>query len=331
MDNDELYTLLKEDISDIKSQVMLTNGRVQTLEIWRAWTTGAMKALVVVSAVPSLILTVALLIGLLLPSLSMVRRVARETKQKAQFATIELALTTFKNDHGDYPRSDWPLPPAPGSNYCGAQKLAEALLGWDLLGFHPKSAWRADGYDGLTPNGSLTYDPDKVRDYNSDGIPDSFDERKGPYLELAATNAFRLGNISVLKPGLFNDTGPLAPDTFVLSDVFVAHKIALPNGKTVKVGTPVLYYRANTSEKTLRGIYNVYDNDVLVQVKQQADGREHPLSRPAAQFQLFYEYYITDPKISARPWPYRPDSYILISAGADGLYGTADDIRNFGD
>jgi|TARA_R110000751_G_scaffold63039_2_gene130457 hypothetical protein len=64
MDNDELYTLLKEDISDIKSQVMLTNGRVQTLEIWRAWTTGAMKALIVVSAVPSLILTVALLIGL---------------------------------------------------------------------------------------------------------------------------------------------------------------------------------------------------------------------------------------------------------------------------
>jgi len=38
-----------------------------------------------------------------------------------------------------------------------------------------------------------------------------------------------------------------------------------------------------------------------------------------------------DPKASASGivWPYRPDSYILISAGADGYYGTADDITNF--
>jgi hypothetical protein len=34
--------------------------------------------------------------------------------------------------------------------------------------------------------------------------------------------------------------------------------------------------------------------------------------------------------VQARPWPYRSDSYLLISAGADGLYGTDDDIRNFG-
>jgi len=57
---------------------------------------------------------IALMVGLLIPALSMVRNTAKETKQKAQFATIELALTAFKNDYGDYPRSDWPLPPAPG-------------------------------------------------------------------------------------------------------------------------------------------------------------------------------------------------------------------------
>jgi hypothetical protein len=28
-------------------------------------------------------------------------------------------------------------------------------------------------------------------------------------------------------------------------------------------------------------------------------------------------------------WPVNADSYVLISAGADGLYGTADDITNF--
>jgi type II secretory pathway pseudopilin PulG len=261
---------------------------------------------------------VALLTGLLIPALSMVRRVARETKQKAQFATIELALTAFKNDYGDYPRSDWPLPPAPGSDYSGAQKLAEALLGWDLLGFHPQSDFRSNGYND---DGLFIYDANN---------PVFFDQRRGPYLELAATNALRLGNISILKPGLFYDTRPLAPDTFVLCDVFGTRKITLANGKAVRAGAPILYYKANTSGRTIREIYNASDNDALVLVKQQTDAREHPLNRSANRYQFFYDY-IRNPRIAARPWPYRPDTYILISAGADGLYGTGDDIRNFED
>ncbi len=259
---------------------------------------------------------IALLAGLLIPALSMVRNTAKETKQKAQFTTIELALTAFKNDYGDYPRSDWPLLPA-GSDYCGAQKLAEALVGWDLLGFHPKSDFRSNGRND---DGEFIYDANN---------PIFFDQRRGPYLELATFDAFRLGNISIRNAGLFFDTGPLAPNTFVLCDVFGEKKIMLSNGKTVRAGAPILYYRANTSAKTIREIYNAQDNDVLIQIKQQADNKEQPLSRPAGQFQYFYDY-IRDPKISARPWPYRPDSYILISAGADGLYGTSDDIRNFG-
>jgi len=260
---------------------------------------------------------IALMVGLLIPALSMVRKTAKETKQKAQFTTIELALTAFKNDYGDYPRSDWPLPPAPWSDYCGAQKLAEALVGWDLLGFHPKSDFRSNGRND---DGEFIYDANN---------PIFFDQRRGPYLELATFDAFRLGNISILNPGLFFDSRPLAPNTFVICDVFGEKKIMLSNGKTVRAGAPILYYRANTSAKTIREIYNAQDNDVLIQIKQQTDNKEQPLSRPAGQFQYFYDY-IRDPKISARPWPYRPDSYILISAGADGLYGTSDDIRNFG-
>ena len=260
---------------------------------------------------------IALMVGLLLPALSVVRDKAKEVKQKAQFATIGLALTAFKNDYGDYPRSDWLLPPAPGSDYCGAQKLTEALLGWDLLGFHPQSDFRSNGYND-----------DRVFIYDANN-PVFFDQRRGPYLELVSANAFRLGNISFRYPGIFNNTRPLAPNTFVLCDVFGAKKVTLANGGTVRAGAPILYYRANTSAKTIREIYNVQDNDALVQIKQQADNKEHPLTRPGGQFQYFYEY-IRDPKISARPWPYRPDSYILISAGVDGLYGTGDDIRNFG-
>jgi len=205
---------------------------------------------------------IALLIGLLIPTLSMVRRNAKETLQKAgQFKTIGVALTTFKNDYGDYPPSDWALPGTPGSDYCGAQKFTEALLGWDLLGFHPKSDFRSNGRND---DGVFIYDANnKVL----------LDQRKGSYLELGSTNAFRLGNVSVQKRGMFSNTGPLAPDTFVLCDVFGAKRIMLANGKTAKAGAPILYYRANTSGVTIRERYNAQDNDALIQIKQQADNK----------------------------------------------------------
>lgn len=275
---------------------------------------------------------IALLVGLLLPALSVVRNLAKQTKQKAQFSTIELALAAFKNDEGDYPPSDWILPPNPGSDYCGAQKLAEALLGWDLLGFHPNTAWRADGLDAGGGPGS--YDPAHTRDINGDGVLDTFDERKGPYLELATANAFKL--FDLFRP---NSIGSLEPDTFVICDVFGAKKITIisridpitgrPVTLTQKAGAPILYYRANTSGKIINNVYRAYDNDALVVTKQQDDGRVHPLADPSGPYQFFYDY-IRDPKIAAKPWPYRPDSYILISAGADGLYGTGDDVTNFG-
>jgi len=279
---------------------------------------------------------IALLVGLLLPALSAVRNIAKETKQKAQFTAIELALTAFKNDYGDYPPSVWSSPPNVATDYCGAQKLAEALLGWDLLGFHPKSAWRADGLDAA--GGPGTYDPAKTRDLNGNNVPDTLDERKGPYLELATTSAFRLGD--VFKP---YPTGPLAPNAYVICDAFHARRVTLIKGTdpvtgrpitvTETAGAPILYYKAKTSEKTIGTIYDVLDNNALVLAKQQADNREHPLARPDAgplgQYQFFYNY-IRNPKIDVRPWPYRNDSYILISAGPDGLYGTGDDVCNFG-
>ena len=283
---------------------------------------------------------ISLLVGLLLPALSVVRKAAREAKQRAQITTIELAISAFKNDYGDYPRSMWEPPPR--NNYCGSQKLSEALLGWDLMGFHPKSDWRADGFDAA--GGPWTYDPLKTRDDDKDGVPDTLNERKGPYLELATANAFRLGNSSK-GAGLFANTNPLAPEPFVICDVFGVKKIILATGKTATAGMPILYYKANTSSKSINNnppdfinlIYNVLDNEALTAIKEQEDRIKYgptriwnPLSDDSGgTFDNFY-IYIRDPKVTI-PWPYRPDSYILISAGADGFYGTDDDIRNFGD
>jgi type II secretory pathway pseudopilin PulG len=297
---------------------------------WKGKTVERKKPALTMVELLMVLAIIALIVGILIPAVGVVKSAAKQTKQKAQFTTIELGLTAFKNDYGDYPPSNWVLPPAAGSDYCGAQKLAEALVGWDLLGFHPDSAWRADGLDAA--GGPLTYEPPNPG-------PLSLDKRKGPYLELATATTYRLGNLFA-RTG----TGPLAPNTFVLCDAFGATKVTLANGKTVTAGSPILYYRANTSAKTIRGIYNVSDNDALVAVKEQADGKTHPLGSgpyPAPfrnQAEFFYgdlnavgAAYIEDPKVTARPWPYRPDSYLLVSAGPDGIYGTSDDVRNFGD
>jgi prepilin-type N-terminal cleavage/methylation domain-containing protein len=260
---------------------------------------------------------IALLVGILIPALTIVQQTARETKQKAQISHIDLALTAFKNDYGDYPPSDLSTET---SGYCGAQKMTEALLGWDLLGFNPDSDFN---YNGYNDNNVYIYDPEDA---------DLFDQRKGPYLDTQAANAFRLGYISNDKPGLYNNTLTLAADTYVICDVFGKRKIKLDNGKTVSAGAPILYYRADTSTNTIQERYDPLDNDALVQVKELADDRgdgTHPLGVSNNNYENFYEF-IQDPKISAKEWPYRPDSYILISAGADGLYGTSDDVCNFG-
>jgi len=274
---------------------------------------------------------IAILVAVLIPALTMVRRIAKETQQKAQLTAIDLALIAFKADYGDYPPSDWPL----GSNYCGAQKLTEALLGWDLLGFHPDSEFTSNGRtkDGSREIYHDPLDPDDPDDEKN------LKERRGPYLELGTANVFRLGQVSADKPGLFDDTAPLKEDTFVICDVFGIKKITLAKGETAKAGTPILYYRANTSSKSIEGsgvyerIYNGYDNQILINLvidekNLTPDQRNNTLANATNRFEFFCDY-ITDPKVTAIPWPYRPDSYILISAGADGLYGTSDDICNF--
>jgi hypothetical protein len=189
-------------------------------------------------------------------------------------------------------------------------------LGWDLLGFSPYSKWKADGRDC---SGILIYDSNNL------------DARRGPYLETSKANAFRLADLFANQLNL-----AAAPSPFVMCDVFAAKQVAI-GGKTVKAGTPILYYRANTASKSFAlpdipqdRIYNAYDNQELVLLgKMMEPATSHPLVNIANLYNFDSAGGVRDPKITTVPWPYRPDSYILISAGADGLYGTSDDIHNF--
>jgi type II secretory pathway pseudopilin PulG len=284
---------------------------------------------------------IAILIGLLIPAVHTVQRMAKETKQKAQFTAIELGLAAFKSDYGDYPPSFWYDPFASGTalqNYCGAQKLAEAMVGWDLLGFHPDSAWRFDGLDKTGTINTVYKETDTLK------------KRRGRYVELDVANPFLLGGgADALFPGT---VPPLEPRTYVLCDVFTRteRKVRQIDGKMVAAGSPILYFKANpaslrheptawTGAPTSVCIYDVRDNVSILNLGAVADAAKPLLDRRVhdlapggrtATIEYFYTDYIRDMRIQNRLWPVRPDSYLLISAGMDGIYGTNDDIRNFG-
>jgi type II secretory pathway pseudopilin PulG len=270
---------------------------------------------------------IVILIGLLLPSLTMVKRHAKEVKQRAQFHSIEAALEIFSgdNEYGSYPPSN--AQDEDGQEYCGAMKLCEAMVGQDLAGFHPLSHFRAD----CTTDGTF-----KLYANNPTAAPLSPDTqtnlkaRRGPFLQPDSANAYRLGQ-------LYEDTGDFSGDLFVLCDVYNRVR----NRDTGRgIGMPILYYKAHTSN-TIHDpngslpivgddagyIYNYTDNDKLVLLPPPFDPTgTHPMGDAARNF---YDLTRNDKVTIQSGWPYRPNTYILISAGFDGLYGTDDDIFNF--
>ena len=197
---------------------------------------------------------IVILIGLLVPALSQVKRYAYEVKQRAQLKSIDTALELFNSEFDGYPDSG-PLDPD-REQYCGAMKLCESVMGRDLMGFHPDSIFRSNGMGSLNNNlyPPQTGDPIAYRN--------SLSARKGPYLPLDNANAYQLMD-------LYKQTGNFAGDNFVLCDVFrrVTH---LQSGK--KVGMPILYYKANTSDSqhdflnpdNPQNIYDYQDNQQLV-------------------------------------------------------------------
>jgi prepilin-type N-terminal cleavage/methylation domain-containing protein len=124
-------------------------------------------------------------------------------------------------------------------------------------------------------------------------------------------------------------------------------------------GYPILYWRADQagskladndpdtlSDQSQRGIYHRRDNAELIGgnealvLSTSADTSDpdygHALewlnittTPPNSLTPGTFPAYIRNNAIEAKYAPHRPDSYLLVSPGADGLYGTADDIANF--
>jgi prepilin-type N-terminal cleavage/methylation domain-containing protein len=279
---------------------------------------------------------IVILISVLVPGLNMARRYAKHVKQKAQFHSIGVALEQFSADQGGYPESGLT---AAAPYTVGAQRLAEALMGRDRRGYDPMSNWDAQADSGST----TIYANDPL---TPEGLA-SLDRRKGPYLpDVAAFQVVELYPLPASTGSVYPGITTPAP---VLTDEYTVKNVTTASGKAVKAGSPVLYYKANVSSTlfpdsnsainpvTNSYIINCLDNEELIalgtvksggSVKHFFDFISSPVTAVTAR-QMFYQA-ITNPQMSP-PWPYNQDSYILISAGFDGVFGTKDDVFNFGE
>jgi prepilin-type N-terminal cleavage/methylation domain-containing protein len=299
---------------------------------------------------------IAILIGLLVPALNLVHDLADEVQQQAQFHGIEVAIEMFKTEYGFYPpSSDNGVVynnAVDTTSYGGAQKLAEALVGWDLVGFHPRSDFRSDGTFTHVDNDGVTLIPAGEayhlgRDYraSTDSFYESAEENikaRTPFMELENANAYKMED--VYGSGNFTATVPSNPDyvydalSFVICDEYAKKRAT---GK--KTGMPILYWRANT-EMTLQDsstdnsssgyltdddIYNFSDNAGMLNLTTAEQDTTTERMNTHSEFDDAIANENVTSTVAGFIRPYRAGSYILISAGKDGYYGTADDIANF--
>jgi type II secretory pathway pseudopilin PulG len=268
-----------------------------------------------------------ILISLLLPALNAAKRFSRVVLQKNQFRNIGSGLQVYESDFDEYPDSS--ALDADGKDYCGAMKLAEVMAGQDGLGFHLDSRLTVDDGTGDT---ELYPEPAPGEPY-PDWYIENLRSRK-EYLERKDIQICSL--LDLYEAGdarAFNYAGDVA----LLCDVFrsVRSKISVK-----RIGMPVLYYRADTSKMShdvndptnMDNVYNYLDNQTFLGLGLPWDTATMPPlyqrgSDPPGQ--VFYENTLDED--SPIPRPHNKDSYILISAGWDGIYGTRDDVYNFKD
>ena len=256
-------------------------------------------------------------------------------------------------------------PPPSGSEnqkgLSGASLLLWALVGADLEGTPGFQDLDGDGYwYNDTWRGTATSDDGSTGAYgrNSTGSGAPLKPRAPVYME--TSKAPVTPPVDPEDPD--NDTYSVAVAKDEAHKV-VGTRVFLDNWKQ-----PVLYYKANRTDQQMvnmdptysvrddYGVYDPFDNSFWTGLTEKFRGSPtspgkaidmgnwfdfegnviHPLSQvgddpnlPGPSAPHTFEAFIRDQKLSARTWPANPDSYIIIMAGPDHMYGTEDDITNF--
>ncbi len=317
----------------------------------------------------TVIAIITLLIGILVPSLSAARAQATRTAVKAQLNAIQSGTEMFRNDENKYPESNpyafgvygnaanqntavtnWEVVDTSGGALQGAHLIVDAMIGRDSLGYDPKP--------GTGPGASVA-----SRWYS--GAPGAGEfprARRNAYIK---PEGIALAN-SAKPPQDAYGTYPVSGATNTLPQADAADSICPTFAD--KFGFPVLYYRANPranqqtpiiqspvgtpiDARVSDGVYDGRDNLLFTDGSAPAvaqhrikDGNvnSYDYTTDIGQVNLrnnFAEFirsfratsYIanTNPAQVNFPRPVNGETFVLLSAGKDGIYGTLDDVANF--
>jgi len=249
------------------------------------------------------------------------------------------------------------LPSGPSGRIeiSGAGLLVWAVAGADLLGtpgfqrFRPRSTyWAEDTFADEGSGGAYELDPD---------TREPLRPRVQPFIDLSKVELTKWNRNAETSgdPGSFE----------IPIEAEAAEALGATPWRRVypmfldAFGGPILYWRADRAgflvadrsptdvSGSERGIYHFRDNSMLLDIASE------PLMLTAgdSRHRLVFDYdapvlpseidlndtsrkdnfaaYIRNKSIEAKVTPHRADSFLLISAGPDGVYGTGDDIANF--
>ena len=271
---------------------------------------------------------IAMLIGLLVPSIQSVKRIASNLEQKSMFHGIEIGLEAFRKDFGDFPDSRRKQDNGAGPYYTGAQHLAEAMVGRDSRGFEPSQQsgrWYWPG-DASSPAG--LYDP-------ADSV--SLSRRKSQYIDLKGSGTFIPGElygdpadptVAAVGDVVSINNDQRAP---VITDLFYKKKVETAMGELVKVGSPILYFKANRKSREFHRDSSGYGSDWIYNYDDNADVIDLGTIKDQAVVHDMDadNFYLSISDLNAPvDSPMNENTFILISAGYDGIYGTKDDVTN---
>jgi type II secretory pathway pseudopilin PulG len=315
---------------------------------------------------------IALLIGILVPSLSAARNQAKNVKTRATVKSLGDGLEMFRGENekemirtGGYPPSEAKDDPTEANEQAifGAQWLVRYLMGKDLKGYVPRRNVPKNVLD-------LATDLHEEKEWYDDaaaGIAHNID-RAGPYVTPEGLQLER----PELLPG--KDTSGAGMSGLTVTEETYDQLVALDT-----FGRPILYYAANArlSERPGTnvathgdatdppGVFNIKDNALFTgrckgvsctvpiwdfegvlaggadtnHVYKLANFGEHDPTPEYLQDDLdaglttFATYVLNKNAFDATNGksavPVRKDSFIIITAGKDGIYGTKDDVNNF--
>jgi len=280
-----------------------------------------------------------ILITISVPCVSVARNYAKKTVTKSQIHAMEVGMSAFLKDNYSYVYSNpayyctnhenpadieldrWEVQ---GSNgfIQGANLLVDALVGRDLR-----------GYDYKRPIDDT---------YNR---WDLINDRRQPYIPLDSVNINKIGQIITDAFGGNPNSNQVQP---VIDGL--ACRVFLDN-----FGGPILYYKANASAMPGKSniiqsssayvgdwAYDGRDNEFFTSYLGTSPLNNHRISDASLSYvddgniplgNRFAEF-IRNTKIvnnsNYKSIPMNMNKFIIMSAGKDGIFGTVDDIVNFG-